>query len=77
MAGTASRDIVATHLGGALAQVGPLVGLLEEAELRGPLGAPDDTGRAARSVETGMGQVALVRRAELTVDFTTSLCRVN
>ncbi len=40
----ASIDII-LDLGGTLAQVGPLLGVLEVAKLGGTLGAPDDSGR--------------------------------
>lgn len=48
------------YLGGALAKVGPFVGLLEVAKLAGALCAPDDTGGRTRGVETSVGKVASV-----------------
>jgi hypothetical protein len=41
------------------AQVGPLVGLVEEAILGGALSAPDDAGRCSGSVESSMGEMAV------------------
>lgn len=66
--GEAAGDVI-LDLGGALAQVGPGLGLLEEAVLGGALGAPDDAGGGAAGVEAGMGLVALVGVAELAVDL--------
>jgi hypothetical protein len=53
--------------GCALAQVGPLVGVLEEAVLVRLFGGPDDTCGGAGGVESGVGLVALVSTAELPV----------
>jgi hypothetical protein len=69
----AALDVV-LDLGGALAQVGPLLGLLEEAILAGALGTPDDTGRGSGRVETGVGEMALVGGTELAVDLGGCLC---
>lgn len=52
----AARDVV-LDLRGTLAKVGPGLGLVEVAILDGTLGAPDDTGRGTRGVETGVGHV--------------------
>lgn len=68
----AAFDIV-FDLGGTLAQVGPLLGLLEEAKLGSTLRAPDDTSGSARGVKAGVGQVALVCGAELAMDLAASL----
>jgi hypothetical protein len=57
--GEAALDVV-LDLGGALAQVGPLVGLLEEAILGGALSAPDDAGGCSGSVEPSMGEMAVI-----------------
>jgi hypothetical protein len=54
---------------GTLTQVGPLVGFLEEAILRGPLRAPDYTCGRSAGVKSGMGLVALVRVTELAMDL--------
>lgn len=56
-------------LGGALAQVCPGIGVLEEAVLGGALCAPDYTGGGAAGVEAGVGEVAFVGIAELAVDL--------
>lgn len=63
----AALDLV-VDLGCALAQIGPALGVLQVAVLIGPLRRPDDTGRGAGGVETGMRLVALVG-AELAMDF--------
>ena len=42
--------------------------------LVGSFGAPDDTGRGTGRVETGVGAVAFVGIAELTVDFGVLFC---
>lgn len=70
----APRNII-LDLGGALAQVGPGVGLLEEAILGGAFGAPDDAGRGAARVEAGVRQVALVGVSELAMDLGLDLWR--
>lgn len=64
----AAGDVV-LDLGGALAKVGPGIGLLEEAILGGALSAPDDTGGGSAGIETGVGHVALVGIAELAMDL--------
>lgn len=66
---------VVLDLGSALAQVGPRLGLIQEAVLAGALSAPDDTGGRSASVEAGVGHVAFVRIAELSVDLGLDLCR--
>lgn len=71
--GEAAGNVV-LNLRGALAEVGPLVGVLGEAVLAGALGAPDDTSRGAAGVEAGMGHVALVGAAELPVNLGLNLC---
>lgn len=73
-AGEAASNVI-LNLGRALAQVGPGVGVLEEAVLGGALGAPDYTGGGAAGVEAGVRLVAFVRVAELTVDLGLELCR--
>lgn len=70
----ASLDIV-LDLRSALAQVGPLLGLLEEAKLGRSLRAPDDAGGGAGGVQAGVGKVAGIGSAELTVDLGTRLCQ--
>jgi len=56
-------------LGSTLAQIGPLVRLLEIAKFAGTLRAPNHTSRRARGVEAGVRQVAFVRIAEILVDL--------
>jgi hypothetical protein len=51
----------------ALAQVGPFFGVLKEAVLVRLFGGPDNTCGGAGGVETGVGLVALVSAAELSV----------
>ena len=63
----AALDIV-VHLGGALAQVGPLAGVIAESELVGAFGAPDHSRGRTRRIEAGVGTVAFVRFTEQTVD---------
>jgi hypothetical protein len=48
------------HLGRSLTQVGPLIGVFEEAVLVGALGSPDYTGGGAGRVEAGVRFVAFV-----------------
>lgn len=49
---------VVSYLGGALAQVCPLLRLVEEAKLARSLCAPDDAGGGTRGVEPCVGKVA-------------------
>ena len=63
---------VVFNLGSALAQVGPELRLFQEAILSSSLGAPDDASRGTSGVQTGMGEVTLVRSPELAVDLGTS-----
>jgi hypothetical protein len=63
----AALDLV-LDLGCALAQVGPLLRVVEVAALVGAFGGPDDAGRRARRVQAGVRLVALVALAELQVD---------
>ncbi|KAL1998542.1 hypothetical protein VTN02DRAFT_6000 [Thermoascus thermophilus] len=72
-AGEAAGDVV-VGVGRALAQVGPLVRVLEVSVFAGTLRTPDDARRGARGVEAGMGTVALVGVAELPVRFRVELC---
>lgn len=72
-AGETSGDIVVC-VGGTLAQVGPLVRVLQVAVFAGALCTPDDTRRGTGGVETGMGTVTLVGVTELTVGFRVELC---
>lgn len=64
----AALDVV-LDFGGALAEVGPRLWVLEEAVLGGALGAPDDAGGGAGGVEAGVGHVAFVGGAELAMDL--------
>ncbi len=43
-------------------EIGPLVGLLEEASPACSLGAPHDTGGGSCGIESGMGEMAVVRK---------------
>lgn len=52
-----------------LAQVRPGVRIIEEAVLVGTLGGPDDAGGRAGRVQPGVRTVALMRLAELAMDF--------
>ena len=70
----AAFDVV-LDLGRALAKIGPLVLLLEEAELRSTLGAPDYTSRGTRGIKTCMRKVTLVRVTKLTVNLAGGFCR--
>lgn len=64
----ATGDVV-LDFGGTLAEVGPALGVLEEAILGGSLSTPDDTGGGSAGVETGVGQVTLVGVTELTMNL--------
>lgn len=57
----------------ALAQIGPLIGLLQEAELGSTLRAPNDTCRSTCGIEAGMRQMAFVGGAELAMDLAAGL----
>lgn len=70
----APLDVV-LDLGGALAKVGPLLGLLQEAKLGGSLGTPDNAGGGSGGIQAGVGKVAGVGSAELTVDLRARLCQ--
>lgn len=65
---------VVLDLGRALAQVRPLLRVLEEAVLVGALGGPDDAGGGAGRVEAGVRTVAFVEGAEFAVDGGVELC---
>lgn len=71
----AALDLV-VDLGGALAQIRPQLGLVEETKLGRTLRAPDDARRGTRGIETRMGQVALVGSAKLAMDLAAGLWRV-
>ncbi len=62
------------HLGGTLAQIRPLFGMVQEAMLVGPLRSPYDAGGGSRRVESSMSLVAFVGFAELGVDVRVLLC---
>jgi hypothetical protein len=68
----AAGDVVA-GLGGSLAQVGPLVRVVEVSEVVGALAAPDDTRAGAGGVEARVRVVALMALAELQVDCAVEL----
>lgn len=54
---------------GALAKIGPRIRLIHEAILVGSLSTPDDTSRRSAGIQAGVGHVAFVRIAELSVDL--------
>jgi hypothetical protein len=62
---------------GALAKIGPFLGLFEETVLVGSLCAPNHTGGSSGGVETCVGLMAFVGIAELTVDFGVGFWRVG
>lgn len=55
--------------GGALAKIGPGLGVLEEAILGSALSAPNDTSGRSAGIETGMGLMTLVGVTELAMDL--------
>ncbi len=64
----APRDVI-VYLGGTLPQIRPFLRVFEEAMLVGSFRAPDYTGGGTSRVKTGVGFVAFVGIAELSVDF--------
>lgn len=69
----AALDLI-VYLWGTLSQIGPRFRIIEITMLVGSLRGPDDTGACASGIEAGMGFVAFVRLAELTMGFGAQFC---